>query len=473
MPDNVSLAVAGSALTYFAQMAAAYLLVRLICPVIPSARARMWLWSGFLLGALAGWLAFLTLPLRVSAAPSVQLLVNQPAGALRWSYRLNEISSTDLNLWESWGLRFYHSVVLVCLLVWGYKRFRLWTFLRLGQSPSCEVSLLFRRLAKKMKVKSCRIIVLPQLRSPSMAGWFRPYVLLPGDLLPGLKRSELIEILLHELIHVRRRDYLWDQVAALACRVVFFHPVVWLAHRHLRRERELALDRTMGGQQPTRRLRYAECLMRLAKWWFLADRYSAEAIGVSPPASFLATRVRILLEEPKRRSSWQILGRAGVVTLIALGGTYGVLSAGVTFYQADGKHLNPRAQLHTSSGHARRMRPLNAEVQRSVQPMPTSQVERNNSEWPYRDHFEETLSFPGRSRRAVESLTPRAELEASWSSAANDHSLQDESKPLWNEGSIEKNPLSRPGWAAAADAAMRVAIGIALAAGDDDFRDRH
>lgn len=459
MPDNISIAVVGSALTYFAQVAIAYLLVRILCRLIPSARTRMWLWSGFLLGAFLGWLAFLARSLGGIAANSV--VPHRPTSALHWYYRLERIPAIDLNLWEKWGLRFYLSVAMVSLLVWGYRRFQLRALLRLGQQPSSEICLLFRRLTRKINVR-CRIILIPQLRSPSMAGWIRPYVLLPRDLLADLKRSDLIDVLLHELIHVRRRDYLLDQVAALACRGVFFHPAVWLAHRRLRRERELACDQAMGGHLAARRLRYAECLMRLAKWWFLADRYSAEAIGVSSTASFLATRVRILLEEPRRHSQWQILLRAGAVSVIALTGAYGVLSSGLTFYRVDGRQVDPPAQVHTTLSHAQRLPSVNTRARRSAQ-LPLAQIEHTSTDTDHR-------------RLLVHTLTPTAELdraEPSWDSQLNDPGLQGESKPTWNEGSIEISPLSRASWASAADTATKVAIGIALASEEEDFRGDH
>src|SRR5215472_14963905 len=292
MSDSISLALVGRAVTYFVQIAVAYALVQILSRLIVSARGRMWLWSAFLLGALLGWLAFLLAPAEASPGPG---------HVFEWSYRLERIPS-DLKLWEQRGLQFYLSIALAALLIWGYRRLRLRALLRVGQAPTPEISVLFCRLTKKMKVESCRVMLVPELRSPSMAGWLRPCVFLPSELVPQLERSELIHVLLHELIHVRRRDYVWDQLATLACRVVFFHPAVWLARRRLRRERELACDQAMGGRLATRRLRYAECLMRLAKWWFLTDRYSVQGIGASSTASFLATRVRILLDQPRRCS---------------------------------------------------------------------------------------------------------------------------------------------------------------------------
>ncbi len=95
------------------------------------------------------------------------------------------------------------------------------------------------------------------LRSPATCYWWRSHVLLPLELVPHLDSDQLEDVLRHELFHVRQHDYLWDRLAALGCRVVFFHPLVWLAYRHLRWERELACDYAVVRESSEARLRYA------------------------------------------------------------------------------------------------------------------------------------------------------------------------------------------------------------------------
>ena len=467
MPDGISLALVGRAVTYFAQIAVAYALVQILSRLIISARGRMWLWSVFLLGALLGWLAFLLVPVEVS---------HGPVHAFEWSYRIERIPS-ELKLWEQRGLQFYLFIAVASQLIWGYRRLRLRALLRAGEAPTPEISLLFFRLAKKMKVESCRVMLVPELRSPSMAGWLRPCVFLPSELVPQLERSELVHVLLHELIHVRRRDYVWDQLATLACRVVFFHPAVWLARRRLRRERELACDQAMGGRLATRRLRYAECLMRLAKWWFLADGYSVAGVGASSTASFLSTRVRILLDQPRRRSQAQIFLRAGVAIVIAVLGAYGLWSSKFSFDQVDANPQEAHTLPQKALSRPRRVhgaqvtrRPLSGEQrqQRAV----ASGRESKDPEFADEAEAEESLADSEQTAPG-ENPTPTTESERSqgkWNAAANQPGFEGESQPNWNEGSVEKGPLSRRhGAAGAAATAVRVAIGVALAMGDDDF----
>jgi beta-lactamase regulating signal transducer with metallopeptidase domain len=78
--------------------------------------------------------------------------------------------------------------------------------------------------------------------SPFVCGLRRPTLMLPPGLAHSVHPQALRAILLHELAHIRRRDLLWDWIAAGARLLYFFHPAAHYIASCARLERELACD---------------------------------------------------------------------------------------------------------------------------------------------------------------------------------------------------------------------------------------
>lgn len=77
---------------------------------------------------------------------------------------------------------------------------------------------------------------------PQVVGICRPVLLAPRDLAARLPVAERDAVLLHELAHVCRRDFLWNLLQRFVLVLVWFQPAAWLLHGQLARERELCCD---------------------------------------------------------------------------------------------------------------------------------------------------------------------------------------------------------------------------------------
>ena len=78
--------------------------------------------------------------------------------------------------------------------------------------------------------------------APIVIGHFRPVILMPIGLLAGLPAGQIEAILLHELAHIRRYDYLVNVLQRSVEGLLFYHPVVWWISRVIRTERENCCD---------------------------------------------------------------------------------------------------------------------------------------------------------------------------------------------------------------------------------------
>jgi TonB family protein len=134
---------------------------------------------------------------------------------------------------------------------------------------------------------------------PMTWGILRPMALLPESSREW-SEGRLRTVLLHELTHVKRHDLLAQTLAQAVCCLFWFHPLVWLAVRELRTERERACDDAVlnRGVPPAE---YAGHLMELAR--SLAARRAAIADAPAmAETSDLELRVRALLDRGCNRA---------------------------------------------------------------------------------------------------------------------------------------------------------------------------
>ncbi len=81
-----------------------------------------------------------------------------------------------------------------------------------------------------------------KISSPMVYGYFKPVILFPLGLVQGLTTDEVEVILLHELAHLKRNDFLINIVINGLRAVYFYHPVFWWLQSQLDNEREFASD---------------------------------------------------------------------------------------------------------------------------------------------------------------------------------------------------------------------------------------
>lgn len=86
-----------------------------------------------------------------------------------------------------------------------------------------------------------RLLRSNDVAMPMMWGLRRPVVILPGQA-EDWSKERLRIVLLHEIAHIQRRDYLTHVLVQAACVIYWMNPFVWLAARRLAMEQERACD---------------------------------------------------------------------------------------------------------------------------------------------------------------------------------------------------------------------------------------
>jgi TonB family protein len=133
---------------------------------------------------------------------------------------------------------------------------------------------------------------------PMTWGTISPVVLLP-EAAREWPADRLGSVMLHEFVHVKRRDLLAQVAAQAACCLYWFHPLVWLAARQLRREREGACDdAVLSGGVPAPD--YAGHLLEVARG-MVQHRSLADAPAMAETGD-LEERVRAVLDRGRNRA---------------------------------------------------------------------------------------------------------------------------------------------------------------------------
>jgi bla regulator protein BlaR1 len=84
-----------------------------------------------------------------------------------------------------------------------------------------------------------------EITVPLVFGYFKPIILFPIALISNLDLNQVEAILIHELSHIRRNDYILNLVKKAIEAVLFFNPFIWLSGKFVQTERENACDDTV------------------------------------------------------------------------------------------------------------------------------------------------------------------------------------------------------------------------------------
>lgn len=160
----------------------------------------------------------------------------------------------DISIWETaqlwlennatqigWGW-FICAALLWLRLIGGW-----WLAQRLRKRDISPASERFQKLctnwAKRLKIHTTvQLLESPHISEPLTLGFWKPVVLFPAGMLLQLSPAQVEALLLHELAHIRRHDYLLNLFQLVLEVCFFYHPLFWMLSREARSRREFCCD---------------------------------------------------------------------------------------------------------------------------------------------------------------------------------------------------------------------------------------
>jgi GWxTD domain-containing protein len=170
-------------------------------------------------------------------------------------------------------------------------------------------------LRSRMKVlKPVFLLESCLTRVPLVVGHMRPAILLPLGLLTGLSSERVELLLMHELAHIRRADYLINMLQTFAESAMFYNPAVWWISRLIRVEREHCCDDAVV-DATNNALVYAAALTALEE-----NRSRHAQLVMAATGGTLMKRIRRLLRQPEPKATATAPILAAFMIIVAITG---------------------------------------------------------------------------------------------------------------------------------------------------------
>jgi len=175
----------------------------------------------------------------------------------------------------------------------------------------------FRSVAEQVGLqKKIGLLFHRTLPQPATFGVLKPIIVLPVSALTGLSEEQLRAILIHELAHIKRHDYVINIAQRLLEALFFFNPFVWILSRMVRFEREACCDRMaadlLGSGQA-----YARSLLESIQLFQAAPVGLGNALGADKTTTF-AERLRRIVR-PKSVFNFKLRWKGLAATVIVIG----------------------------------------------------------------------------------------------------------------------------------------------------------
>jgi bla regulator protein blaR1 len=100
-----------------------------------------------------------------------------------------------------------------------------------------------QQICKDLKiVKTVSLYFSEHISIPLTIGYLKPIIIFPLALINNLDHNQVEAILMHELSHIKRHDYLLNIIQCVMETILCFNPFVWLISKTIRIEREHCCD---------------------------------------------------------------------------------------------------------------------------------------------------------------------------------------------------------------------------------------
>lgn len=173
-----------------------------------------------------------------------------------------------------------------------------------------------QELSRKMNITSRVTLRLSKMVNvPCVVGFFKPTILIPFSLLSGLTQQQIEAILIHELAHIRRRDFYVNILQGVVGVIYFFNPALIWVSAQIRKERENCCDDIVL-QGTSDKATFIKALVSFQEYNMRIPNYAPALAGRKRP--LLARIERMITNTNKTLSSMEKLTLVSIICILSL-----------------------------------------------------------------------------------------------------------------------------------------------------------
>ncbi len=216
----------------------------------------------------------------------------------------------------------YLSIAYLLLLVFlSFKWLHCYQFTqRIKQEGLSKINvdwrLFVQKLSEQLGIRSnVKIFLSNKVKAPLTIGFFKPVILIPLASINHLNAEQMEAVILHELAHIKRFDYLINLLLSLIEATLFFNPFMQLLSRHIKRERENSCDDWVL-QYEYNAATYAKALLKIAT---LQTYQRSFAMNAAENKNALLIRVKRMIEKSEKSFHYrhQLIALLFITTILS------------------------------------------------------------------------------------------------------------------------------------------------------------
>jgi len=299
-----------------------YALLRIVLLCIPSASAA----NKYSVALLALTLSVLwpaaTLMIELSKQQSIAPIIDGPLPQFSFVAPVQNLPVADSNSFPITIDHYMPYLVVLWLLgiilqsgrlLWGWRN-----IYKIKQTTITDSALqqkgdtLAQLLQLTQKVK---VLLSDAIDVPYMVGYLQPMIIIPAAVITQFSAEQIKSILVHEMAHIRRNDYIINLLQQVIAILFFFNPFTHLINKIIYTEREHSCD-DLVLQITGQPLVYAQTLLQLEQ---NRDQNMQLALAATGKKYHLLNRIKRIMETKKQKGNIRHILVAALVLLGSMG----------------------------------------------------------------------------------------------------------------------------------------------------------